>query len=141
MKYIYKSDKYLKSLSTVKFILIMTVLSFLVVIPVVLMGFFMNTHVGGPEFEDIPLVLMILIVVVIGPIWETIVYQLLIIRQLKKRIFFKNRSSLTILVSALVFGAVHIYIVFTICSMHLLLASYLRILLSYMKRRKHLHFG
>ncbi|PKM68122.1 MAG: hypothetical protein CVU95_05630 [Firmicutes bacterium HGW-Firmicutes-2] len=112
MRYINKLDMYLRSLPTAKFILMMTLISYLVVIPVVLMGFFMNTHVGGPEFEDIPLVLMILIVVVIGPIWETIVYQLLIIRQLKKRIFFKNRSSLTILVSALVFGAVHIYSIY-----------------------------
>ncbi|MCF8018512.1 MAG: CPBP family intramembrane metalloprotease [Vallitaleaceae bacterium] len=105
-------DKYLRSLSTAKFILIMVFISYLVVIPVVLMGFLMNIHVGGPEFEDIPLALMILIVVVIAPIWETLVYQLLIIRQLKKLIFFKRRSSLTILISALVFGAVHIYSIY-----------------------------
>lgn len=112
MKYINKLDMYLRSLSTAKFILIMTLVSYIVIIPLALMAFFIKLYVGGPELEEIPLVLFFLIVVIIGPIWETLVYQLLIIRFLKKFSFFKNRKLLIIVISAMFFALAHVYSIY-----------------------------
>ncbi|PKM68124.1 MAG: hypothetical protein CVU95_05640 [Firmicutes bacterium HGW-Firmicutes-2] len=112
MKYINKLDTYLRSLPTAKFILIMTLISFLVVIPLALMAFFMNIDMNGPDFDEIPIVLSFLSLGIIVPIFETLIFQFLIIRFLKKFSFFKNRIYITILISAVLFGLAHTYSIY-----------------------------
>lgn len=113
MKYINKLDIYLRSLPTAKFILIMTLISFIVDnILLILLELLMKKDVGGPEFEEIPIVLLFLIVVIIVPIVETFIFQYLIIRILKKINFLKNRMVLVMFISAVVFGASHTYSIF-----------------------------
>ncbi|MCF8018514.1 MAG: CPBP family intramembrane metalloprotease [Vallitaleaceae bacterium] len=109
MKYINKLDTYLRSLPTAKFILIMTLISFLIVVPLDLMAFFINIDMNGPDFYETPIVLSFLSLGIIVPIFETLIFQFLIIRFLKKFIFFKNRIYITILISAVLFGLSHTY--------------------------------
>jgi len=112
MKYINKLDTYLRSLPTAKFILVMTLISYIVVILIAIMVFFMKIDIDGPEVEEVPVVLLFLIFVIIIPIFETFIYQFLIIRLLKKFNFFKSRKLLVVLISAVFFGTGHIYSIY-----------------------------
>ncbi|MDF1616779.1 CPBP family intramembrane glutamic endopeptidase [Petrocella sp. FN5] len=113
MKYINKLDIYLRSLPTAKFILIMTLISFIVDnILLILLELLMKKDVGGPELEEIPIVLLFLFVVIIVPIIETFIFQYIIIRILKKINFLKNRMVLVMFISAVVFGASHTYSIY-----------------------------
>jgi len=113
MKYINKLDMYLRSLPTAKFILVMTLISYIVsYILYILLVLLMKVDMGRPEFEKIPIVLLFLFVAIIAPIVETFIFQYLIIRILKKINFFKNRMVLVMFISAVVFGASHTYSIF-----------------------------
>ncbi|ABR47267.1 Abortive infection protein [Alkaliphilus metalliredigens QYMF] len=109
---------WLINLSPMIFVPLMTVFSYLILfsfIPVLLLiekkfgyrGTFNNDSID--VFHNEGLLLVILLTVVLAPIVETAVFQMVPIRYLRKTNFLKEKPMITILISAVFFGLGHTY--------------------------------
>lgn len=107
IKYIHT---YFMQLSAVKFVICISVLSYLVVIPYVAILSFFIDDMGSPEVLNSDSILEIIFLsLVFAPIVETFIYQTLIIRGLRIFTWFKRRPLIIALISAILFGVSHEY--------------------------------
>lgn len=115
MEMIKKLHRYLNGLSTFKFILIMTFLTFLIVLPMI--PFIVHLEQTGASLGGIDLqkelstqpIILILLVAFIAPLVETFISQWVVIKLLRFIPFISHRSGILAVVSAITFGLGHTY--------------------------------
>lgn len=122
-----KIHNYLKNLSTPHFIFVIVALSFLSTIALLLCSDLLNStlpNINSPkdisslsslEKNNGMLIQIFLIIIsasVLAPLFETFIYQFAIIKLLQKIKFFKTKSLLLIIISALLFTLDHRYSLF-----------------------------
>jgi len=101
---------YLIGLSWIKFILVMTFFTYIIILPaVILFLLFNNMEIGGPANLITFSYLEFFKLVFIIPILETFIFQKSIIRLLTKLKKIRNKKIIIILISALFFGIQHFY--------------------------------
>ncbi|EJO5349297.1 CPBP family intramembrane metalloprotease [Clostridium botulinum] len=98
------------NLSKPKFICTIVILSFIIsviFIPItIIYEKYMGT-MGGPEIKN--LTTLFISIAIIGPLWETLIYQMSIIKLFSLNKKIKNKKLLLIIISAIFFGAAHFY--------------------------------
>ncbi|QZY55029.1 CPBP family intramembrane glutamic endopeptidase [Crassaminicella profunda] len=103
---------YLKELSPVKFVLFMTLstyLSIVVFLPLFLISWKTEGFVdAGPFQSEHSIIVLFIFAIIIAPILETLVYQSFII-SLCKQFKFLNKKIIIIFISALAFSLSHTY--------------------------------
>ncbi|AKL94346.1 CAAX protease self-immunity protein [Clostridium aceticum] len=105
---------WLINLSPIKFVFCMTVSSYLILFPLILVLVLIE-YTGDFNEESIDLfnnegvILVILFTAVLAPLVETAVYQMFPVRCLRKTNFLKERPMIIILISAVFFGFGHTY--------------------------------
>jgi len=111
MKCLKKIDSYLRSVPTYKFIILMVLLSYIVVLPLIPIAIlFELDEIGGPDsVRESSYILEFILVVIIAPFLETLIFQTSVFYILNKFSFFKNRVVIIILISAMAFGMAHSY--------------------------------
>ncbi len=105
-----KIDKKLKELSPFVFVVVMTILSFVFILPFLPVLYALEAFLGpmsGPSIMEKTLLHQIITLVLLAPLFETLIFQTVPI------LFLKSHSRLKpwviILVSSLLFGATHSY--------------------------------
>ena len=101
--YLYKTD-------VVTFMLCIILIQYLSVIilsPVIML--FPDNNAAAPFDENEAKILMFIVGVIMAPLWETLIYQKLIIDICDKIKFLNNRKFIGILISGAVFGSIHKY--------------------------------
>ena len=111
MKFIKKADEFLKKLSTLKFIITITFCTFLVSIALGSLSAILNTTISDTDVavSNSSLIEAFIVSVIIAPLIETLIFQYVIIKYLRKLNILKNRNSIIILISAILFGLAHTY--------------------------------
>ncbi|MCT4634043.1 MAG: CPBP family intramembrane metalloprotease [Firmicutes bacterium] len=111
MNTVKRIDNYFRNVSTLKFIIWMVLLSYIVVIPIIpLLSLLESSDMNGPEsIKNAHPIIEFIAAVGIAPLIETLIFQTAIFYFLRKIQFFNDRSCLIILVSALAFGMAHTY--------------------------------
>ncbi|EEM92329.1 MULTISPECIES: CPBP family glutamic-type intramembrane protease [Bacillus cereus group] len=100
-----KINRFMFSLSTIWFILFILLGTFLVIIP---LNLFLPEIQKNPIMED-SIIVQILLGVVVGPIYETFIFQVFLFWVLSFIPFIKDRDYLIILIASIVFGLNHFY--------------------------------
>lgn len=113
MKHLLKTHNYLKNLSTFKFIIAMLILiriSMLFFSPItyILFSFAKNPE-AAPSIYSSFNIFNIIDTCILAPFWETLKYQAFIIYVLQQIKIIKNNNIVIILISAILFGAMHYY--------------------------------
>jgi len=111
MKWIKDIDEYFRCVPTYKFIILMVLLSYIVVVPLIPLSILFDIDdMGGADAirESSPIMEFVL-VVIIAPFLETLLFQTSIFYVFNKFSFFKSRSLIVIILSALAFGMAHNY--------------------------------
>lgn len=128
MKLLNKTDNFLKGLSTFKFVIAITLSTFLCSIMLSLLVDLFNIEIVETTLNTAqdPLISQFLIVVIIGPLIETFIFQYENIKILRRINVLKNNDLTVILISALIFGLMHFYSL-----SYIIHATLLGILLSY----------
>ncbi|NMA57468.1 MULTISPECIES: CPBP family intramembrane glutamic endopeptidase [Clostridium] len=109
-----KVNSYLSSLSPIKFIIVMTALTYLIIIPFIPLFYLAEKHIGpmGGAAEDInqlSFIGKILIASILAPLLETLVFQYGVIEVLDFINFSKYRQAILIVISSIAFGMSHCY--------------------------------
>lgn len=105
-----KIHNYLLKISTAKFIIVMFIWSFVILIPPIpiLMHYVKSSAaLGGPSIASSSLIIKLLVGCIVVPICETFLFQWLPIKVL--RYFIKDKDYIIILISAVLFGIDHYY--------------------------------
>lgn len=93
-----------------KFILLMLFLSYLIYIPFLPLFFIINPNIGGPSnIINLSISNQLLFLVIIGPLFETFLFQHLVIIFFNKII---NNHIIITIISAILFGLSHYYSIF-----------------------------
>ncbi|MGM0410154.1 MAG: CPBP family glutamic-type intramembrane protease [Bacillota bacterium] len=101
---------YLIDLSWIKFILVMTFFTYLIIIPfIVLFILFGYKEIDGPVSLISLSYIEFFELVFIVPILETFIFQLVIIRLLSKIKMIRDKKKIIIFISAFLFGIQHFY--------------------------------
>lgn len=105
-----KIDSKLKALSTPVFIIVMTMLSIVIILPFLPLFYALERFIGpmgGPSLMQDKLIDQFIFGVLLIPLLETLIHQTAPIILLKK--YTRLKPGTIILVSAILFGAVHFY--------------------------------
>ncbi|MDU1348031.1 CPBP family intramembrane glutamic endopeptidase [Clostridium butanoliproducens] len=113
MKYLLKTHNYLKNLSTFKFIIAILILKrvsllFFSPITYILFSFAKNPNAGPPIYSSFTM-FNIIDTCILGPFFETLIFQSLVIFILQKIKGLKNNNIIIILISSILFGVAHYY--------------------------------
>ncbi|MCB2361671.1 type II CAAX prenyl endopeptidase Rce1 family protein [Clostridium estertheticum] len=111
MKFIKKSDEFLKNLSTLKFIITIAFCTFLVSLAFGCLVSILNAPISDTDvaISNSSLIEAFIVAVIIAPLIETLIFQYAIIKYLRKLNILKNRNLIIILISAILFGLAHTY--------------------------------
>jgi len=111
MKWIKAIDEYLRCVPPYKFIMIMVLLTYIVIVPLIPLSIlFEIDDIGGPDtIRDSSFIMEFILVVIIAPLVETLIFQTSIFYIFNKFSFLKKRSAIVIILSALAFGIAHNY--------------------------------
>ncbi|MGH4138859.1 CPBP family glutamic-type intramembrane protease [Clostridium sp.] len=114
MRRIYRNiNNYFQGLSTLKFILIMVLVSSLVIIPFIPIFYLYEKYVGqmggADNIKETSLLSTIIVASIVGPIAETFIFQYGIIEILSSINIFKQKNIIIAIISALIFGFSHSY--------------------------------
>lgn len=108
-----KLHNYLKNLSTIKFIVIIVLFTYLIFIPLIPLFYLGEKYIGqmgGPKsIEKDSLFTTIIVTSIVVPILETLIYQYGIIEILNSIKYFKGKNVIIAIISALLFGISHNY--------------------------------
>jgi membrane protease YdiL (CAAX protease family) len=104
-------DKYFRDLGKKKFIVAMVIISYIIIVPLIPLTMMLDVkNIGGPEaVKESPVMIEFLVVVLLAPFIETLIFQTIIFNILNKFEFFKKRAVIVIILSALAFGSAHGY--------------------------------
>lgn len=108
-KYIHN---YLQNLSTIRFIIIMVLLTFIVLLPFAPLFYLYEKHIGQmgePSIVTGTLRIKFIAGSVLAPILETIIFQYGVIEILSSLKFFKEKNIVIAIISAALFGVSHSY--------------------------------
>lgn len=107
-----KFDSYFKKLSTFKFIIAMVLATYLVQAPFMPLYYFYEKYIGpmgGPDsLKASSLLLQIILASMIAPLFETLIYQYVVIEILSFKIL-KGKKLIIAIISALMFAIGHTY--------------------------------
>ncbi|MCB2291451.1 CPBP family intramembrane metalloprotease [Clostridium sp. CS001] len=113
MSYLSKIHNFFKNLSTPKFIIIMTLLTFVILIPFYPILHFLSSISKTPNARPLAypslFIYKVFVGCIIAPICETLTSQTLIIYLVCKIHKLKNNNIIAIFISALLFGLGHYY--------------------------------
>ncbi|WP_160692258.1 CPBP family intramembrane glutamic endopeptidase [Clostridium sp. C2-6-12] len=108
-----RANKYLQGLSTIKFIIVivlLTYLTFMIFFPLIYLYEEYIGQMGGPENLNAASVeSQIIIGSIIGPLIETFIFQYGIIEILSSTKIFKEKNIIIAVISSLLFGISHSY--------------------------------
>lgn len=108
-----KIDNYLKELSTIKFIIIMVLLTFLIIVPFLPLFYLYENHIGekgGPiDLETGTLLYKVMVGSILAPIIETLIFQYVVIEILNAVKILKEKNIAIVIISAVLFGISHSY--------------------------------
>lgn len=108
-----KINNYLKGLSTIKFIIIMVLLTFLVIIPFLPLFYLYENYIGemgGPvDLETGTLLFKVIHGSILAPIIETLIFQYAVIEILNAVKILKEKNIAIVIISAVLFGISHSY--------------------------------
>ncbi|SHF16988.1 hypothetical protein SAMN02745195_02000 [Thermoanaerobacter uzonensis DSM 18761] len=99
---------YINNVSDFGYILTMVVFSFLIDNVIAIYTNISNINFNGPKFDMSP-ILMLILVGIISPVFETYLYQVVLIYLLKKINYLNNHKILLIIVASIIFGISHCY--------------------------------
>ncbi|AKA70409.1 CPBP family intramembrane glutamic endopeptidase [Clostridium scatologenes] len=103
---------YLQKLSTIKFIITIVLLMYLLIIPFIPLSHLYQKNIGqigGPFSINTSLAYEIIVGSILSPILETAIFQYAIIEFLSSINILKGKSILIIIISAVLFGIPHSY--------------------------------
>ncbi|MBM7615047.1 CPBP family intramembrane glutamic endopeptidase [Alkaliphilus hydrothermalis] len=113
MNHVKNINNYLNSLSAPMFIFLMTIITYIVYIPFIpLIKLFLDKvgPMGGPSaINSLPPAGIFIVVVIVAPLLETFLFQLMPIKILQWIPALKSRKYIVILVSAALFASTHSY--------------------------------
>ncbi|MGK0469095.1 CPBP family glutamic-type intramembrane protease [Clostridium sp.] len=114
MRRIYKNiNNYFQGLSTLKFIIIMVLVTGLVIIPFIPLFYLYEKYIGqmggADSIKEASLLSTIIVASIIGPIVETFIFQYGIIEILSSIKIFKEKNIIIAIISSLIFGFSHSY--------------------------------
>ena len=110
MKFIKKTDEFLKNLSTLKFIITITFCTFLVSLAFGCLVSILNVPISDTDvISNSSFIEQFIVTVIIAPLIETLINQYAIIKILRKLNILENRNLIIILISAILFGLGHTY--------------------------------
>lgn len=113
MELIQKLDNHLRQLTVVKFIVYIWIMSYIVVVPYMIVIGLFTDDIGEPAFIDNgSLVEALFLALIFAPLLETFIYQTLIIFILRMFNGIKNKPIVIIFISAIIFGISHSYSIF-----------------------------
>lgn len=108
-----KIDNYLKELSTIKFIVTLEVLTFLAIVPFLPLFYLYESYIGemgGPtNLIAGNLLYKIIIGSILGPLFETLIFQYVVIEMLGSIRALKGKNIITAVISAILFAISHSY--------------------------------
>lgn len=107
MKFILRVHCFLDRLSTLSFILIVTILSYIITTPLVII--FNSYDTSGPNISKLNLFQIVVVASIIAPLLETLVFQSGIYHLIQCIKFLKRNKIAFILFSGLFFGVEHYY--------------------------------
>lgn len=108
-----KINDYMYKISDIKFILIMLIVSYLIIIPLEPIIIFIRSIYGesdGPtNIKAMSFLGQMIKLSLIAPFFETLFFQRIPIELMQKKDFFKSKPCLIILISAFLFAVTHYY--------------------------------
>ncbi|AFK85681.1 MULTISPECIES: CPBP family intramembrane glutamic endopeptidase [Thermoanaerobacterium] len=99
---------YINKISDHGYILMMVVFSFIIDNVILIYMNISNIKFNGPKLDMSPILILILVGIV-SPIFETYLYQVILIYLLKKINYLNNHKILLIIVASIIFGLSHCY--------------------------------
>lgn len=104
---------YLQKLSILRFIILMVLLTYVLIIPFIPVFYFYEKYIGSmggaDNLKEMSIVLKIVIASIVGPLIETTIFQYGVIEKLSSTKRFKHKKITISIVSALLFGISHSY--------------------------------
>lgn len=105
--------EYFMQLSAIKFIVYISILTYLVVIPYIAIISIFTDDIGSPEVQNSGNIFEVLFLsLVFAPIVETFLYQTIVIQGLRIFTWFRSRPIIIAIISAALFGASHSYSIY-----------------------------
>ncbi|WP_026895490.1 CPBP family intramembrane glutamic endopeptidase [Clostridiisalibacter paucivorans] len=108
-----KIHNYLKTLSPVKFIVLIVVFTYLIFIPLIPLFYLYEKYIGSMNapvsITRTSLLAQFITVSIVAPIIETLIFQYGVIEILSSINYFKGKNIIIVIVSALIFGISHSY--------------------------------